>query len=139
MLWPPTRHLPVAERQAIVVAAARGMVELEVRVRDDHRPPLTIERYAALMCPNCVLFANSAQIPAAIARALVRAGERARDVLVRIWGEAEVVRRQDALARRRMWIGQGRVEPAPLSERSVAVGGDKGGGEADRGDRSGSS
>jgi hypothetical protein len=90
--------VPTDEQQAIIVAAARGLVDLEVRVRAAHRPPMTLERFAALMCPHCVLFKHSSEIPAAISRGLVLAGERVRGELVGIWGEAEVPRRENAIA-----------------------------------------
>jgi hypothetical protein len=125
VLWLHVRHLPVVERIAITTAVARGLVDAEVRVREEvrqaHRPPLTLERFAAMVCPDCLLYSASSDISPALARALVRASDRARDVLVRIWGEAEVSRRQNTLAYTRMWVAQGRVEPPALTGRRGAT------------------
>ena len=128
------RDLPAGRRIALTTAVARGLVDLEVKVREKvraaHQPPLTTERFAALMCPNCLLYSNSAEIPSAINHGLARASQRARDVLVRIWGEAEVIRRQDVLAMERMWISRGTLQPPPLPARGVKAGG----GTADSGE-----
>lgn len=122
-LTPHLRTLPEDERIVAITAVARALVDLEVRVRAAHRPPMTLERFAALMCPHCVLFKHSSEIPPAISRGLVLAGERVRGELVGIWGEAEVPRREDAIAQGRMLVAQGRAEPPVLQGRGVAAGG----------------